>query len=243
MMAQTDDKAVVLCTVGTTALFAEDLLEDGSYDLANQMREYSGYSAKQQLDFARHHKLHERVLPAHHAFWKEVKAGRMKVRLNNMKRTSAEMTSSLGLCKGSKAGLNRMLDPGKDRVVFLTPDNPNGRWAAEINAELAAMYLFEPGPGTDVHVEVVKGLEGSGPDFGRIGPELKAIFAKHTDGYLDIRVNFTGGYKGAIPAIVWACNQVPMVRMFYQHEQMNEICLIDLQQGSDPVNYSEQIPS
>ncbi len=242
----TAEPVVIFCTVGTTALYAELLLQSDRDTLPDLMREHRGLGddAADLQDFERLHRLRARVLAAHHAGWSVLKTRKIPLSGDNLKRTSAEMTSLYGLCRSTGVGLGRLLRPGEDRLVFLAAANHNGKWAAEVNKDLAEMYLFE-GSGIstpDVQIEEVQGLEGTGPDFSDIVPALKALLEKHSVGCRDVRCNFTGGYKGVIPALTWVCsNDLPKVQMFYQHEQMAEICRIDLRRGEQPTTSREPL--
>lgn len=241
----TAEPVVIFCTVGTSALYAEHLLRSDRDDLPERMDQHRRFEEVSQLrDLEQHYNLRPKVLAAHHAAWRDLADRKIPLSGENLKRTSAEMTSLYGLCSSTGVGLGRLLRPGKDRLVFLAAANHNGRWAAEINKDLAEMYLFERSSvlTPDVQIEEVQGLEGSGPDFSTIVPVLKALLKKHCDGFDDVRCNFTGGYKGVIPALTWVCsNDLPKVQMFYQHEQMAEICRIDLRQREQPTTSREPL--
>ncbi len=231
---------VLFCTVGTTALYARDL---GDADLQRLMKEHFERDGDTSF-LEQSQKLRARVLDAHLAFWKELQNTPGMVLRDNIRRTSAELMSSHNLCSISTVGIGRKLRPGRDRVVFLASDNPRGRWAAEVNATVAKLVLFEGfAEKEDVAAEKVTGLEGKGVDFQEIGPCIKRIIEKYSNGFEDVRCNFTGGYKGAIPALYWACAHLPAkTSLYYQHEDMNQICRISLEPSSPdtPPIYSDE---
>jgi putative CRISPR-associated protein (TIGR02619 family) len=221
-----ETRRVLFVTVGTTALSAKRLGDPTKSRIAEQLRS----DCKTFLDKGEEvPDLRTRVLQAHEEFWK----GGGEV-FTNHDRTSAEMGStyyalSVQVNKGGEAfplkgrlPHERLFDPDHDRIVLLASDTPQGRFCAEVNETLMRAHLFN-GPCADkpcTVVEDIKGLEAKEKGFdSKIVVSLIKIWAKYPA--RQIIVNITGGYKGALPALTWQCQQRDNCSMFYAHESMD----------------------
>lgn len=146
----------------------------------------------------------------------------------------------------------------RDRIVLLASETPEGLFCARVNAQLMHQFLIhDPSRsdtsifatcsgcdcGTDfwtredcsrgqVVIRQVKGLEAKSGGF-NVAAELAGIWGTETKGATEIVVNFTGGFKGTIPALTWLCGKEESPAwMFYAHETMDRAETIKFREQS-----------
>jgi len=214
-------RRVLFVTVGTTALSATNLGAhvEGGADLREEAAAFLN-GTEPAPDFF------QRVLAAHQAFWRSG----LSVRENRFD-TSAEMASSwygLRVQAGEKLISPQgdrifLFEPGRDRIVLLASDTPQGKFCARVNESLMREFVFSR-PCTDVEstcVEVIKGLEAREHGFAcQIVDSIEEIWSRHA-GASETIVNITGGFKGTVPALTWRCERTENCSMFYTHDSMD----------------------
>jgi len=213
---------VVFISVGTSALLATQLgalAGHRTFDLRRRCAEFE--RAGSTVPPAPN--LFEDVLEAHLQLWEN----RTLSISEHYSFTSAELTSSYLYFRVQNAA--SLLNPASDQIVLLSSQTSQGHLCAEINAAIARKFLFSrEATGDDsVVIEVVPGLEAAPGRFALdLSQGLHQIWDRHPASEHTI-VNFTGGFKGLIPALTWRSYRRAVegckCTMIYAHERMKSI--------------------
>ena len=209
---------VLVVTVGTSALTAKDLKDNlPPYEgkrLGEDIQGYLDAEAEEKAFIAIRDNLQSRVLNAHRVFWATKPRS-----FRRCYRSSAEMMS----CKVLLA----KLDSPVDRVLLLASHTHEGELAAEINKLLLREYLFAPQLDPSISCERVDELKTVREDFGTLFETLTTILSRYSRARDKLVFNFTGGFKGLIPALTWiAEHRFPGAPMFYVHADMTAAAII-----------------
>jgi len=223
---------VLIVTVGTTALWATELVNnlpgsDGRYKLASALDAYrAAEDDETRAYFANRDQLRPNLLEAHAEFWKK------KPELfRKCHKTSAEMMS----CKLVLSKLKFL----PDRVLLLASHTHEGQMAAEINEELMHCYLFKPP--ASISCERVDDLNTTNDDFSGLFGTLAQILSRYDKKSDNLVFNVTGGFKGLIPPLTWlAEHQFPGAPLFYLHEEMTSAVSIEF--PKTPAPETPQLP-
>jgi CRISPR-associated protein (Cas_APE2256) len=219
-------RTVILVSVGTTAIFNEEIGEAPPNDdpavwgtaykdgaLRNLVDDYELYVDGMRrrpgpsMSFGPEAHLEQQLIEAHGRYWRKPAAytsDRARFR-----QTSAELTSTAVLVdKLAKA------ETSVQRIVLLGSDTPEGKLALAVNKAVMCAH-FRP----EIYAITVSGLDAR---FQDITAAIKAVIEGLCNpGSDDIYVNLTGGFKGTVVSLTClAVMPEHRWRLYYQHESL-----------------------
>lgn len=197
---------VIFATVGTSAIYNEGLglmwSDRQRNKLRNEVLRYREDVLKKPESWT---VLFEDVVRAHKAFWSMPEPYTRHE--DNIHQTSAELVSTMSILLDASILRGRTAE----RIVFLASDTPEGRFAAEINAEVFRSQRKD----LDVMVRTVTGLDHK---FIQVTEALLDIVMQcRGSGTRNVLFNITGGYKGAVPSMTALAIDKDW-ELYYQHE-------------------------
>ncbi len=228
-------KRVLFVTVGTSAIFAEDLrdtTETGNLKKrVDRLRKPASSAEKDRLLG----ELRPDLIGSHIGTWEKL-ADRPPCTADYYL-TSAELVSTMGLLRSRDELVKDFFarDRSDDKLVLLASNTPEGELAADVNAEVLHARLLGQQCKCDgavkncerISVKAVRGLE-SMSGFGKVQEGLLETVTPFKGAQAGF--NITGGYKGLIPYVTWLTLGVfEGAPLYYQHESMPGLTKLTLE--------------